>query len=456
MSSADKTFDIEARSIEPVTLPERHGRTRNVFTLWFSANVEFATLVTGALGVGLFGLNFWQSSFAIVLGTVLGSLILAKLSTFGMELGIPQLVQSRASFGFIGNYLPAFLTFVAGVGWFAVNTILGVFALEWLVPIGFLPSLIVMVLVQMVISLYGYNLIHQVERVSFLLLVAVFLVVSFYGFGNAHYAIGINPKAPVFSGSVGGFILMVGVSFSYMLGWAIYASDYTRYLPTTTPSKDVFHNAFWSNVISVVWLEILGNALATIKGFFVPTDLVTGLLPHVIAVITMLAIILGTITANVLNIYSAALSLMTIAPIQSLLRKRALTTVIVSILGFILSDLGASGYWQNYENFLLLLSYWVSPWAAITLVDFFYHKGRPVHSFYEGAGNLKVGLWAFLIGFGASIPFFNQALFEGPIPKAIPSLGDVSYYVSFLVAGAIYYIALRIGKNQATKAAVPS
>ena len=56
----DRVLDVEPHGIEPVKDAERHGRPFNAFTLWFGANVEFATLITGALMVTLFGMSFWQ------------------------------------------------------------------------------------------------------------------------------------------------------------------------------------------------------------------------------------------------------------------------------------------------------------------------------------------------------------------------------------------------------------
>lgn len=43
--------------------------------------------------------------------------------------GVPQLVQSRAAFGFRGNVLPAFLASItSGIGWFAVQSAAAAFA----------------------------------------------------------------------------------------------------------------------------------------------------------------------------------------------------------------------------------------------------------------------------------------------------------------------------------------
>lgn len=439
----EEVLQVEPHGIDPIVEQERHGKPGSLFTLWFSANLEFATLTTGVLAIGVFGLNFWQAALSIVLGTVVGALAIGLLTTFGYRWGVPQLIQSRAAFGFAGNFLPAGLTFLAGAGWYTVNTVLGVYALQWLLPIGFFPDLIIMIIIQAVVSIYGHNLIHWVERASALILAVVFIIVTVYCIGHIHWGVPVNPKAPVFSGTFGSFILSTGVALSYMMGWMPYSSDYSRYLAKRTPFRRSFWAAFLGNIIPCIWLELLGAGLSTFLNVSVPTDLLSGLLPHALGVVAMLAIILGTVTANVLNIYSGSLSLLAIDVrwLRRIAPKRWTAALIVSLLGGVLSYVGGQhNYYQNYANFLYVLSYWVSPWLAVVLADYLlFRRGRDdVRDFYEGAGMLRGGFWAFVIGILVSVPFFNQSLYTGFIAKANPQIGDVSYYVSFVVAFLLY------------------
>src|SRR5205807_9201177 len=94
------------------------------------ADLEFATVFVGVLPVAFFGMGFADAAVALVLGTALGSLTHAVLSSWGPRFGVPQMVQSRGAFGYLGNLLPAGLnTFTASVGWFIVNSVAGAFAL---------------------------------------------------------------------------------------------------------------------------------------------------------------------------------------------------------------------------------------------------------------------------------------------------------------------------------------
>ncbi len=437
--NAEQVLKVEIKGIEPISEGERHGRPSSIFTLWFGANVEFATLVTGALATAVFGLSFWQAALAIGIGNLLGALALGVLSTFGPKYGVPQLIQSRKAFGYYGNFIPGILNFFAGFSWFAVNTVLGVFALEWLLGLSFAVALGIMVVIQVVIAVYGYNLIHTLERYLAVILTIVFLIVTVYGFANGHLSAPANLKlAGYVGGTTGAFLLMLAISFSYCLGWMAFASDYTRYLPSKTSMRSVFGNAFWSLLIAGFWLEVLGAALATLKGIAVPTDLVTHLLPHWLGVVTMLAVVLGTITANVLNIYSGALSSLVI----DIPMKRWLGAVIVGVLGTIVSWIaGQHGYWQHYQTFLFLLGYWVAPWLAVVLADYFFKSRGEYHTeeFYNRKAPIGVGFWAWLIGVVVSIPFMNQyGLFVGPFAANNPQFGDMTYFVGFIVAGLVY------------------
>ena len=105
----DEVVRIEPKGIEHIVDAERHGKVSSVFTLWFGANVELATLTTGVAAVAFFGLNFKEAAIGLLIGNVIGVTLLGLLSTFGPRLGVPQMVHSRASFGFFGNFIPGFL-----------------------------------------------------------------------------------------------------------------------------------------------------------------------------------------------------------------------------------------------------------------------------------------------------------------------------------------------------------
>src|SRR5881296_637277 len=68
----ERVATVEPGGVEYIALKERHGKPIDLFWTWLSPNLEFATVYVGVLGVAVFGLSFWQTALAIVVGRVLG------------------------------------------------------------------------------------------------------------------------------------------------------------------------------------------------------------------------------------------------------------------------------------------------------------------------------------------------------------------------------------------------
>ncbi|HET9968249.1 MAG TPA: cytosine permease [Streptosporangiaceae bacterium] len=67
--SSTEPAALERRTIDIIPLDERHGKPRDLFTIWFSSNIMPLTFVTGALTPAVFGLSFWWSLIAICCST---------------------------------------------------------------------------------------------------------------------------------------------------------------------------------------------------------------------------------------------------------------------------------------------------------------------------------------------------------------------------------------------------
>jgi nucleobase:cation symporter-1, NCS1 family len=430
-----QVLTVEPHGIEQVSASERHGRPRTLFTLWLSANMGLPVWLVGALAV-VFGLGFADGVAAIIVGNIIGCGLLALTASMGPEIGMPQLSFTRHSFGVRGAYLPALLNWVSTSGWYAVNSIVGAFAIERLTTLPFWVSLLILTAAQMLLGIYGYNLIHRFEAVSAVLLAIIFLLMSVIGLPQAHF--GLTSKLP-FADHLGLFVLMTTAVASYVFSWSPYASDYARYLPAETPKWRVFTAVFAGSFIGCVWLQVLGAAVATIGLNLAPIDLVVKVMGP-IWVPALIAVIIGTVAANALNIYTGALSLLTLdVPI-----KRWVSVIAVGILGGLLALYGSSGLSAKYENFLLLISYWIGPWLAVVLVDFFLHPGLPTRPEKGWRATFRravewPGLVAFLVGLIVSIPFMNSALYVGPMANLLHG-ADIAYYIGLLVAGLLYYV----------------
>jgi nucleobase:cation symporter-1, NCS1 family len=445
----ERVAAVEPGGAEFIPLNERHGKPLNLFWTWTSPNMEFATIFVGLLGVAILGLSFWETVVAIVLGTLLGSITLGTLSAQGPTFGVPQMVLSRRGFGYWGNILPAGVNAVtAGIGWFAVNSVSGALALNSLTHLPEVLCLLIVVGVQLVVAFFGHNLIHAFERYAFPVLVLIFLIMAAVMLGKSH------PGAP-HTTYPGSFLIELGATFGYAVGWNPYASDYTRYLKPDARKKSV---ALWAGLgvfLSCVLLETVGAAAGTITSVFKvvsnngnPTAAFTGVLPTWLADITLLAITIGAIAANALNIYSGAISFNALGFKLPLGLRRAIVALGFGAIGFFLAWSGLSDAGTKYNNFLLLIAYWIAPWLAVVFCDMFLRRRQPADGVERLLFNKKHTNWAgpvaMLAGAGVSIWLFaNQTEYVGVVPKHVGSAGDLTFEVGFVLT-AVIYLAWRL------------
>ena len=462
----DAVVAVEPGGVELIPESERHGTPSQLFWTWSSPNFEFATVYVGVLPIVTFGGAFWPTVLGLVLGTALGSVTHGILSTFGPRFGVPQLIQSRAAFGFAGNLLPAVLNaLTSGAGWVAVNSVSGAFAIQtffgqvgWAVP-PFWLALLAVVAVEVGIAFIGYNMVHQFEKVIFPFLALVFLVCCVYIFARTNASAGFNGGAPVaFGGPVAAFILAVFLAYAYAVSWNVYAADYSRYLPRATSPRRVALAAGLGLFVSCVVLEIAGAGLATVAGTSwgpndVPTTQFVEPLPQALGIIATVAIAVGAIAANVLNLYSAAMSFLTLGIRLTLRRRRAIVAMLFGVVGYFVGLTGAAAPGGKYESFLFFNTYWIVPFITVVLVDYVLRRGDyDGREFFDTRRRRWHGALAMLAGIVASFPFWNQALFVGVVPSNVPAFGDISFVVGFVVAATVY-LALRPRRAPAPAAA---
>ena len=431
---------VEPGGAEVIPLAERHGRPLQLLWTWTSPNMEFATIFVGILGVFFLGLSFWATVSAIVLGSALGGLTHAVLSSWGPSTGFPQMVLSRRGFGFLGNILPAGLNWlVAGVGWFAVNSVSGGLALSALTGMNKYLALVLVVALMLVLAYFGHNLIQAFERYAAPVLTLIFVVGG----------VVILSKAKISGGGGAGFggswWILLGATFGYAAGWNPYASDYTRYLPPGTGRRA----GLWAglgNFGACTLLEIFGAAAATLfaaDAAGAPGDY-TGTLPGWLGKITLLGITLGAIAANALNVYSSAISFAAMGFRLRAAPIRAVMAVVMGLAGFVVAAIGINNI-SSYENFLLIIAYWIGPWLGVVLADRLLRRFRTAELVYADRRYTNwAGPVAMVVGGGLSIWLFsNQTNYHGLIPKRVSGIGDLTFEVGFVLAFALYALLYR-------------
>jgi NCS1 family nucleobase:cation symporter-1 len=444
-SAAPSSTLIEPGGIEAIPADKRHGSPWQLFATWSSPNLEFATVFVGMIAVAYFGLSLPVAILAIVIGNALGSLTHGILSTWGPREGLAQLVLSRTAFGTRGNALPAAInTIMAGLGWFATNSVSGALALSALTGMNGWLSLLIVVIVQVGLAFVGHDLVQHFERYAAIVLGIIFLIAVIVIF--AHAGDGQAPKGAGFS--FAGFTLTASAAFGYAAGWNPYASDYTRYQRKDVNKVTLGLAAGLGDFVSCTVLMIAGAASVYIAfNGDNPTDSFVAPLPTWLRDLTLLAICVGAIAANALNIYSGAMSFLAAGIKIRFGLRRAIIALGFGVLGFFVALAAVLNHHFSewYENFLLVIAYWIAPWLGVVLTDRFLRRGTSIAEFVPDTARYRnwAGPISLVVAGAISIWLFsNQSFYTGVIAKHT-GVGDITPFVGFLLAAALYWVLFR-------------
>jgi nucleobase:cation symporter-1, NCS1 family len=439
---------VEVRSIDYVPLSERHGKVWSQGPLWFMSNAQIATLAVGTFSI-VGGGNLIWSLIAIVAGALLGTCFMAFHAAQGPQLGLPQMIQSRPQFGYVGALLVWLFAYVQYFGFNIFNTILAGDALNVTVHGSSKMWIVIATVLAAVIALVGYDLIHRVERwlaVGFLLIFGVLTIAVFaLGYPAGSFDLGGFKATP--------FLVQFGAVAGYQISWAIYVSDYSRYLPPDVTVRKTVFWTYWGSALGGIWLMCLGAALAawagakfdTIASLKAAGDTVFGGFGGIVLVFA----VLGLISVTALNMYGGSLTLISgidsIKKIRPTTMVRIVTIALTALLSVIPALLIGADFLTNFEDFLLLVLYLFVPWTAVNLVD--YYIVRRGHYAIAEIFNPRgvYGRWgwrgivSYLVGFGAMLPFLSTSKYTGFVAKAMDG-ADISFFIGLPVAGILYYV----------------
>jgi purine-cytosine permease-like protein len=369
------------------------------------------------------------------------------------------MVQSRPQFGYIGALLVWLFAFLQYAGFNVFNTVLAGESVgdAFNAPASFNPVWAILItVIGAVIALFGYDLIHRMERYLVYLTVAVMALVTISALVHLPLpagALDLGHFSPL------PFFAQLGVAAGYQISWAIYVSDYSRYLPATTPTSRTFRWTFWGSAIGGAWIMFLGAYLASaIKGFNagdpvagilkVSNDLFPGF-----GNIALIVFALGLIAVLVLNIYGGSLTLISsidsFKKVRATLGIRIITVVITAAISGVLALFITGSFEEFFSSFLLLVLYFFIPWTAVNLTDYFIvRRGHyAIAEIFKPRGIYRrwgwQGITAYLIGFICMTPFFAVGTFyEGFISKAMGGI-DISLFIGLPVAAILYWLFTR-------------
>ncbi|WP_323833524.1 purine-cytosine permease family protein [Pseudomonas sichuanensis] len=446
-SAANSAPLIEKHTIGYVPPQDRHGKVRDLFTLWFGGNIAPLPIVTGALGVQLFHLNLVWGIVAILVGHLLGGVLMALHSAQGPQMGIPQMIQSRAQFGSLGALLVVVIAGVMYIGFFASNIVLAGKSLHGVVDSVPVPvDIVVGALGSGIIGIIGYRFIHVLNRIGTWVL-GIGIVV---GFGYIFSHVQSDDFLTRGGFNLAGWLATVSLAALWQIAFAPYVSDYSRYLPA-----DV-------KVSSTFWTTYLGSALGSSLSFIfgavavlaIPAGmdtmdavkLATGTLGPVMLVLFLLSVI----SHNALNLYGAVLSIITLVQTFAhrwipTAKSRAVLSLLVLAACCVVAVFASADFIGHFVDMVLVLLVVLVPWTAINLIDFYViHKGDyDIQSIFKVDGGIygrynPQALLAYAIGIVVQIPFMNTPLYVGQVSAYING-ADLSWLVGLAVTTPLYW-----------------
>lgn len=451
VTSPDREVVIERRSIDYVPRSERHGKVWHQGPFWFTGNFVLPTMVTGFIGPSL-GLSVGWSVLAVALGACFGTFFMAFHANQGPRMGLPQMIQSRAQFGSRGVIFPFAATVFVYVGFMVFDVILATQGLQLVLPGGKFFWYPVLVAVSIVIAVIGHDLLHFVQRWLTYILIAVFAILTVVAILN-------------FSGSQGGgssagwdttaFLIQISLAAGYNISYSVYVSDYTRYLREDVSAPKLISWVYAGAAFSAVWLMSLGALLASNianADAIGAIHQVGDMLFQGFGTLAVLVSVIALISIMGVNAYGAMLTGTSAVdgfhPVRPTVQLRIIGLVVVGIITVLIALAIPDDYLGSFNDFVILMLYFLVPWTAVNLVDFYFvrHGKYAITEIFNPSGIYGRWAWrgvaAYLVGFVAMIPFFSTNFYVGPVAEALGG-ADMSFVVGLLVAGLLYLLFSR-------------
>src|SRR5664279_3489445 len=379
---------IEHKSIDYVAMHERHGRVIDQVPFWFLGNFHFFTIAIGFVGPSM-GLSFGFTSLAGTLGILFGTIFVAFHASQGAELGLPQMIQSRAQFGYRGVVVVLIGTLFTFIGFNVADSVLVARGLNGILGWNESAVTLIAAAIALCIAVYGHDWLHKIFRICF------WVCLPLYSLLTLAIAAG---KVPAPHPTLGGFtwvafIAQFAASAAYNITYAPSVSDYSRYLPRESRPSHIIAAVFLGATSAAIWLISLGAWLATRLGAsdgLVALHDAGNAIFQGFGVLMALASVAALVATMGLNAYSGMLTVVT--AMNSLFEAPPTPQLrIVAIMAV------AAG--------------WIAVTFAITenaITQLFMPNG------IYGAWGAR-GLIAYALGFIASMPFFVVPdMYTGP------------------------------------------
>jgi purine-cytosine permease-like protein len=459
IAHGNEVFRIEIRGFDQIPESERNMSLRQIDGLWVGTSVNLLSFALGALAITV-GLNLWLAFLACIIGTLPYALIaIGSIAT--VRGGLPVSTLSRAAFGLRGNWINAFLSWVASVVYEVINTVFGVEAvvalfkvLGWSEPGS--PGKLLAVVLQLVlcggVAVLGHATMVWFQRLFAVLVGVALLLVMGVTLPQVDWAHAALPHAHLTTATtLAAFVAAAAIIASNPISFLFNGPDWVRYLPSRTPGRAIFSRVFRASFLPSILLTMMGAYCATLGDM---SDPVAGLKPFIpgwLFVIYIVSVIGGSLANNVPTYYSSGLTLQALGLNLHRYAATALDVVVSTVIA--LYVIFVQDFTTALNDFIALLIMWAGPFGGVWIADAYLRHGHYDGLAIHGRGPFATRYWgwhglnpsgcvALAAGMLVSALTMRSPLYDGPIAHLLGG-ADLSWLLGFPLSAALYVALAR-------------
>ena len=451
---------IETLGVDTVPENQRTAKPSSIVPIFLGSNMALSVMVFGWLAV-LYGLSWWQSVSAILVGTIVAALFVSSSALLGWSGATNNSVASGAIFGVRGRLIASFVGLLLCIQYVALTIWTGgeIISSGWaritsgkvsdgLLVIGYL----IIAIATVAFAILGYRYLVKLNNfiVYAMYALAILSIIALSGSFDFNYA-GAPDLYALGTFWPTWFLAALTCGAAGPVSLVTQTGDWTRYVSSATSKSEIVRNSFIAMSVGLAVPTLFGAFIAVAA--FDENSFVAGYVagaPSWLLIPLLLIGFIGSLGQGSVNLYSMGLDMDAILPRLTRLQS----TFVVSGIATGLVFLGKFAYDAEaaVTNACLFLTALGTGWIAIALFGYFrmggtFHK-EDLQTFnnrqgggrywYRAGWNLKA-TFAWVFGSICGILGISSVDYSGPIANALGGV-DVSIIAPAVVGIALYWL----------------
>jgi purine-cytosine permease-like protein len=450
---------IETLGVGTVPENQRTAKPSSIVPIFLGSNMALSVMVFGWLAV-LYGLSWWQSVSAILVGTVVAALFVSSSALLGWSGATNNSVASGAIFGVRGRLIASFVGLLLCIQYVALTIWTGgeIISSGWaritsgdvtdgLLVIGYL----IIAIATVAFAILGYRYLVKLNNfiVYAMYALAILSIIALSGSFDFNYA-GTPDLYALGTFWPTWFLAVLTCGAAGPVSLVTQTGDWTRYVSSAVSKAEIVRNSFIAMAFGLAVPTLFGAFIAVAA--FDENSFVAGYVagaPSWLLIPLLLVGFIGSLGQGSVNLYSMGLDMDAILPRLSRLQS----TLVVSGIATGLVFLGKFAYDAEaaVTNACLFLTALGTAWIAIALFGYF-RMGGTLHKedlqtfnnrqgggryWYRAGWNFKA-TFAWVAGSICGVLGISSVDYTGPIANVLGGV-DVSVIAPAVVGIALYW-----------------